>query len=154
MATGRMRKVRVVMPTHNFAGPAPPPDLSIPHPPLPLIHPHAPHVLLFALFDFWFLVLVVFLFFHNIEMTNTDPSLEGNEAGRVGGTDTGTTVLYRLVGDGELSSVVTNHLGLKGNEEKKKRKKRSVLHSWAPKKKKKGGGGLTLISTWLKVLPL
>lgn len=38
--------------------------------------------------------------------------LEGNETGRVGGTDTGTTVLDGLVGDGELSQVVANHLGL------------------------------------------
>ena len=45
--------------------------------------------------------------------------LEGNEAGRVSGTDTGATVLYRLVGDRELSSVVTNHLGLKEEKEEK-----------------------------------
>jgi hypothetical protein len=38
--------------------------------------------------------------------------LERNETGRVGGTDTGTTVLDGLVGDGELSKVVSNHLGL------------------------------------------
>jgi hypothetical protein len=30
----------------------------------------------------------------------------------VGSTDTGTTVLDRLVGDGEFTEVVTNHLGL------------------------------------------
>jgi hypothetical protein len=50
----------------------------------------------------------------------TDPSfsaalLERNETRRVGGTNTGTTVLDGLVGDGELSEVVSNHLGLDFN---------------------------------------
>merc|ERR1712192_377508 len=40
------------------------------------------------------------------------PLLEGDESGAVGGTNTGPTVLYRLVGDGELSQVVSNHLWL------------------------------------------
>jgi hypothetical protein len=38
--------------------------------------------------------------------------LQGNETGRVGGTDTGTTVLDGLVRDRELSQVVANHLRL------------------------------------------
>ena len=38
--------------------------------------------------------------------------LEGNETRRVSGTNTGTSVLDGLVGDGELSEVVTDHLGL------------------------------------------
>merc|ERR1719188_1627348 len=38
--------------------------------------------------------------------------LEGDESGAVGGSDTGPTVLHRLVGDGELAQVVTNHLWL------------------------------------------
>ena len=37
--------------------------------------------------------------------------LEGNESGS-GGTETGTTVTDGLVGDGELSEVVSGHLGL------------------------------------------
>merc|ERR1740129_1053674 len=40
------------------------------------------------------------------------PLLEGDESGAVGGTNTGPTVLHRLVGDGELSQVVSNHLWL------------------------------------------
>jgi len=40
---------------------------------------------------------------------------EGNETGRVGSTDTGTTVLDRLVCDRELSQVMANHLGLDFN---------------------------------------
>ena len=42
-------------------------------------------------------------------------SLEGNETGGVGGTNTGTTMLHRLVGDGELAQVVTNHFGFDFN---------------------------------------
>lgn len=38
--------------------------------------------------------------------------LERDEARRVGGTDTGATVVYRLVGDGKLTEVVSDHLGL------------------------------------------
>lgn len=38
--------------------------------------------------------------------------LEGNETRRVGGTDTGATVLDGPVGDGELGQVVADHLGL------------------------------------------
>ena len=40
---------------------------------------------------------------------------ERNETGRVGSTDTGATVLHRLVSDGKLAEVVTNHLGLDFN---------------------------------------
>merc|ERR1719507_410515 len=40
------------------------------------------------------------------------PLLEGDESGAVRGSDTGPTVLHRLVGDGELSQVVSNHLWL------------------------------------------
>jgi len=39
-------------------------------------------------------------------------SLQRNETGAVGGTDTRTTVLDGLVGQGELAQVVTDHLGL------------------------------------------
>jgi hypothetical protein len=39
--------------------------------------------------------------------------LEGDESGGVGGTNTRATVLDGLVGDGELTQVVTNHLRLK-----------------------------------------
>ena len=38
--------------------------------------------------------------------------LEGDEAGGVGGADTGAAVRHRLVGDGELAEVVTDHTGL------------------------------------------
>merc|ERR1719222_840217 len=38
------------------------------------------------------------------------PLLEGDESGAVRGSDTGPTMLHRLVGDGELSQVVSNHL--------------------------------------------
>lgn len=38
--------------------------------------------------------------------------LERDEAGGVGGSDTRSTVLNWLVGDGELSQVVTTHLRL------------------------------------------
>lgn len=41
--------------------------------------------------------------------------LERDEAGRLGGTDTGATVRDRLVGDGELAKVVAAHLRLKEN---------------------------------------
>jgi hypothetical protein len=41
--------------------------------------------------------------------------LEGNKLGRVSGTDTGTTVLNRLVRDGEFSEVVASHLRLDFN---------------------------------------
>merc|ERR1719189_2606867 len=40
------------------------------------------------------------------------PLLEGDEPGAVGGSNTGPTVLHRLVGDGELAQVVSNHLRL------------------------------------------
>merc|ERR1719384_1240661 len=40
------------------------------------------------------------------------PLLEGDESGAVGGSNTGPTVLNRLVGDGELAQVVSNHLWL------------------------------------------
>lgn len=42
----------------------------------------------------------------------TNRLFEGDEAGGVGGTNTGTTVLDGLVGDGELTKVVTSHLRL------------------------------------------
>merc|ERR1719153_1196754 len=38
--------------------------------------------------------------------------LEGDESGAVGGSDSGPTVLHRLVGDGELAQVMANHLWL------------------------------------------
>merc|ERR1712139_494559 len=41
--------------------------------------------------------------------------LERHEAGRLGGTNTGGTVLHRLVGDGELTEVVSDHVGLNLN---------------------------------------
>ena len=40
------------------------------------------------------------------------PLLEGDEARRVGGTNTGLAVLNRSVGDGEFCQVVANHVGL------------------------------------------
>merc|ERR550519_977420 len=40
------------------------------------------------------------------------PLLEGDESGAVRGSDTGPTMLHRLVGDGELSQVVSDHLWL------------------------------------------
>merc|ERR1719222_560552 len=40
------------------------------------------------------------------------PLLEGDESRAVRGSDTGPTMLHRLVGDGELSQVVSNHFGL------------------------------------------
>jgi hypothetical protein len=42
---------------------------------------------------------------------NESRLLEGDEPGG-GGTETGTTVSDGLVGDGELSEVVSSHLGL------------------------------------------
>lgn len=39
--------------------------------------------------------------------------LQRNEAGRMSGSNTRTTVFNRLVCDGELSKVMTNHLRLK-----------------------------------------
>lgn len=39
--------------------------------------------------------------------------LQRNEAGRMSGSNTWTTVFNRLVCDGELSKVMTNHLRLK-----------------------------------------
>merc|ERR1719464_2570623 len=39
-------------------------------------------------------------------------SLERNKSGGVCGSNTGPSVLHRLVGDGELAQVVTNHLRL------------------------------------------
>jgi len=41
--------------------------------------------------------------------------LEGDETGRVSGTDTRTTVLHGFVGDGELAEVVANHFGFDFN---------------------------------------
>lgn len=41
--------------------------------------------------------------------------LQGNEAGRVRGTNTRATVLDGLVGDGELSKVMADHFGLDFN---------------------------------------
>merc|ERR550519_199809 len=40
------------------------------------------------------------------------PLLEGDESGAVGGSNTGPTMLHRLVGDGELPQVVSDHLWL------------------------------------------
>merc|ERR1719414_1555954 len=42
-------------------------------------------------------------------------SFQWNETRRVGGTDTGTTVLNGLVRDGELAEVVADHFGLDFN---------------------------------------
>lgn len=39
--------------------------------------------------------------------------LQRNEAGRMSGSNTWTTVFNRLVCDGELSKIMTNHLRLK-----------------------------------------
>ena len=47
-----------------------------------------------------------------------DNLLEWDESGAVGGTDTGTTVLNRLVCDAELSQIVSNHLRLKNNHQR------------------------------------
>lgn len=41
-----------------------------------------------------------------------ETSLERNEPGRVGSTNTRPSVLDRLVTDGELSKIMANHLGL------------------------------------------
>jgi len=41
--------------------------------------------------------------------------LEGNEPRRVGGSDTGSTVLHRLVRDAEFSEIMTNHFRLNFN---------------------------------------
>ena len=38
--------------------------------------------------------------------------LEGDEAGGVGGPDARPAVLHRLVGDAELSQIVTDHFRL------------------------------------------
>ena len=40
---------------------------------------------------------------------------ERNETRRVGGTDTGATVLDRLIRDGEFAQVMTDHLWLDFN---------------------------------------
>jgi len=42
-------------------------------------------------------------------------SLQRDETGRVGSTNTGLTVFYRLVSDGKFAEVVTNHLRLNFN---------------------------------------
>lgn len=44
-----------------------------------------------------------------------ESSLQRDETRRVGSTDTGLTMFYRLVSDGEFSKVVSNHLGLNFN---------------------------------------
>ena len=62
-----------------------------------------------------------FLFHHHqslssLIITHSQTSLlQRNEARRVGGTNTGATVLDGLVGDGELAEVVSNHFGLDFN---------------------------------------
>jgi hypothetical protein len=45
-------------------------------------------------------------------ITKLCDSFERNETRRVGGTNTGPTMLHRLVGKGELSKVVANHFRL------------------------------------------
>lgn len=47
-----------------------------------------------------------------IYTNNTAILLQRDETRRVCGSNTGATVLHWLVGDGELSQVVTAHLGL------------------------------------------
>jgi hypothetical protein len=47
----------------------------------------------------------------------TSSSLERNETGAVGGTNTGPSVLDRLVSDGKLAQVVTDHFRLKKKKE-------------------------------------
>lgn len=67
--------------------------------------------------------------------------LQWDEARRVGGTDTRSTVLNRLVCDGEFTQVMSNHLRLYKNINISFR---NQSHYEAH----------TLTSTWLKVLPL
>ena len=50
-------------------------------------------------------------------MNATSSLLQGDETRRVGSTDTGATVPDRLVGDGVLTQVGSNHLTLKEEEE-------------------------------------
>ncbi len=57
-----------------------------------------------------------FLFGSLFDCTEDQCLLERDEAGRVGGTDTGAAVLHRLVRDRELAKVVANHLGLNGGK--------------------------------------
>ena len=49
---------------------------------------------------------------HQPEKLKTPHLLQRNEPRRVGSTNTGTTVLDRLVRDGEFTEVVADHLGL------------------------------------------
>ena len=77
---------------------------------------------------------------------------EGNELGRTSSTNTGTTVSNNLVGQGEFTKVMANHFGLNerrkdGHDDKNSKRKEintSNQVSWR----------FTLISTWLKTLPL
>lgn len=52
--------------------------------------------------------------------------LERDEAGRVGGAETGAAVGDGLVGDGELAEVVTDHTGLHTTTEQKRHVSDSV----------------------------
>lgn len=59
-----------------------------------------------------------FLYLHLEKVPRSSCLFQWNEPGGVGGTNTGPAVLHRLVGDGELPQVVTDHLGL---QEKQRR---------------------------------
>jgi hypothetical protein len=57
----------------------------------------------------------------------------------VGGSDTGTTVLDRLVCNGELSQVVADHLGLHRTERKQSQKCMLVWYSLASSEQQRAG---------------
>lgn len=75
--------------------------------------------------------------------------LQRNEAGRVSGSNTRTTVFNGLVCDGEFSKVMTDHLRLKRDKQIYNYKTVLIYASIIS-----ACQFLTLISTWLKVLPL
>ena len=52
-------------------------------------------------------------FFSSLFYYNSSILLKGNESWRVGSSNTGATVLDRLVGDAELTEIMANHLRLK-----------------------------------------
>lgn len=54
--------------------------------------------------------------------------LQRNEAGRVSGSNTRTTVLNRLVCDGEFSKVMTDHLRLKRDTKQMNNYKTVLIH--------------------------
>ena len=61
----------------------------------------------------------IFLSYFQLTMRMKQNLLEGDEPGGVGGTNTWATVLHGFVGDGELTKVVSDHLGLKGRGKKR-----------------------------------